>query len=128
MPADNSHHVIAAARRRSQATHRRAVAALRRMDNQGLPITYQALAREADVSRSWLYAQPDLRTEIDRLRQRARPADARTVPDRQRPSDASLQTRLDLAGQRIKNLEADTQRLRLALAQALADKRGRPRR
>jgi hypothetical protein len=98
------------------------------MDNQGLPITYQALAREADVSRSWLYAQPDLRTEIDRLRQRARPAAARTVPDRQRPSDASLQTRLDLAGQRIKNLEADTQRLRLALAQALADQRGRPRR
>jgi hypothetical protein len=98
------------------------------MDNQGLPITYQALAREADVSRSWLYAQPDLRTEIDRLRQRERPTDSRLVPDRQRPSDASLQTRLDLAGQRIKNLESDNQRLRLALAHALADRRGRPER
>jgi hypothetical protein len=128
MPADNSRHVIAAARQRSQATHRRAVEALRRMDNQGLPITYQALAREADVSRSWLYAQPDLRTEIDRLRQRERPTEARLVPDRQRPSNASLQTRLDLAGQRIKNLESDNQRLRLALAHALADRRGRPER
>lgn len=128
MPADNSHHLIAAARRRSQATNRRAVAALRRMDDQGLPITYEALAREAGVSRSWLYNQPVLRTEIDRLRQRKRPPEGRAVPDRQRPSDPSLRTRLELAGYRIKKLESDNQRLRLSLAQALADRRGTPAR
>lgn len=128
MPADNSRHLIAAARRRSQATHRRAVAALRRMDNQGLPITYQALAQQADVSRSWLYSQPALRTEIDRLRHRQRPAEARPVPDRQRPTDNSLRTRLDLAAHRISNLESENQKLRLALAQALADRRGTPQR
>jgi len=98
------------------------------MDDQGLPITYQALAREAGVSRSWLYSQPALRTEVDRLRQRKHPAEGRPVPDRQRPSDASLRTRLDLAEHRIKNLESDNQRLRLALAQALADRRGTPER
>ena len=68
MRADNSHHIVAAARRRATATRRRAIAALRRMDNAGQPISFDALAREAKVSRSWLYAQPDLRAEIDRLR------------------------------------------------------------
>jgi hypothetical protein len=72
MRADNSHHVIAAARRRSQATKRRAVAALRRIDNAGTPVNFQAVAREAEVSKSWLYTQPDLRAEIERLRFRHR--------------------------------------------------------
>jgi hypothetical protein len=63
MRADNSRHVIAAARQRFQATRRRATAALRRMDTTGIAITFDALAREAGVSRSWLYTQRDLRAE-----------------------------------------------------------------
>ena len=97
MRADNSHHVIDAARRRSQTTRRRAVAALRRMDNTGLPVTVDALAREAGVSRSWLYSQPDLRAAIERLRNRPRPATGRLVPDRQRSSDTSLLRRVEIA-------------------------------
>ena len=123
MRADNSTFVIAAARRRSQATHRRAVAALRRMDTTGIAVTFDALAREAGVSRSWLYNQPDLRAEVERLRQRRRPNGRRLVPDRQRASDPSLQRRLDLASERIKQLETDNQRLRQALSEALGDRR-----
>jgi len=123
MRADNSANVIAAAHRRSQSTHRRAVAALRRMDTTGIVVTFEAVAREADVSRSWLYNQPDLRTEIERLRERNRPGSNRQVPDRQRASAASLQRRLDLASAQNKKLEADNQRLRRALSQALGDRR-----
>ena len=46
---------------------RRAVAALRRIDNAGTPIN-RCRRREANVSRTWLYNQPDLRAEIERLR------------------------------------------------------------
>jgi Family of unknown function (DUF6262) len=123
MRADNAQHVIAAARRRSQTTHRRAIAALRRMDNTGTPITVEAVAREAGVSRSWIYSQPDLRAEIDRLRDRTRPASGRLVPDRQRTSDTSLLRRLELAAQRIRELETDNKRLRQALAEALGQRR-----
>ncbi|WP_433207073.1 DUF6262 family protein [Nocardia sp. CA-107356] len=98
MRADNSHHIIAAARRRTTATRRRAAAALRRMDNAGQSISFDALAREAKVSRSWLYSQPDLRAEIERLRDRRNPASPdRQVPDRQHASDASLRQRLKVA-------------------------------
>ena len=127
MRADNSQHVIAAARRRSEATKRRAVAALRRIDNAGTPITFDVIAQEAKVSRSWLYSQPDLRAEIERLRGRQRPT-ARPVPDRQRATDASLHQRLQIATERIRQLETDNQRLRRALAEALGERRADPRR
>jgi hypothetical protein len=123
MRADNAQHVITAARRRSQATRRRAVAALRRMDNAGQPVTVEGVAREAGVSRSWLYSQPDLRTEIERLRDPARPGAHRLVPHRQRASDASLLRRVELATQRIRELETDNKRLRQALAEALGQRR-----
>lgn len=123
MRADNSHHLLAAAQRRSQATHRRAAAALRRMDNAGVAVTFDAVAREAGVSRSWLYDQPDLRAEVQRLRDRQRPASGRVVPDRQRGTDASLLRRLELAAQRIRQLEEDNKRLRRALAEALGERR-----
>ncbi|HZD14114.1 MAG TPA: DUF6262 family protein [Pseudonocardiaceae bacterium] len=126
MRADNSHHVIDAARRRAQLTRRRAVAALRRIDNAGLPATVYAIAREANVSRSWLYNQPDLRAEIERLRDRPRPTAGRLVPDRQRSSDASLLRRVEVATQRIRDLETDNKRLRHALAEALGERRTAP--
>jgi hypothetical protein len=122
--ADNSRHVIAAARRRAGQTRQRAVAALRRMDAAGQRITFDAVAREAGVSRSWLYAQDDLRAEIGRLRQRhlATPP-APVPPQRQRASDSSLLRRLEAATIRIRRLEADNQQLRDALARALGERR-----
>jgi hypothetical protein len=127
MRADNTHHLTEASRRRSQATRRRAVAALRCMDTSGLPITIDAIAREAGVSRSWIYSQPDLRAEAGRLRDRPRPATGgAAVPDRQRTSDASLLRRVEVATQRIRELEADNKRLRAALAEALGERRLTP--
>src|SRR6478609_32908 len=113
MRADNSHHVIAAARQRSRATRRRAIAALRTLDNAGTQVSFDAVAREAKVSRSWLYSQPDLRAEIERLRSRPRTT-TRPVPDRQRTTDASLRQRLQLATTRIRALETAKRQLRHA--------------
>jgi hypothetical protein len=124
MRADNSRHVIAAVRRRAAATRQRAVSALRRMDKTGLPITFDSVAKQARVSRSWLYNQPDLRAEVERLRARRNPpSPARPVPDRQRASDASLLRRLESAAERIRRLEAENQQLREALALALGERR-----
>jgi Family of unknown function (DUF6262) len=124
MRADNSRHVIAAAHRRAGQTRQRAVAALRRMDATGQRITFDAVSRAAGVSRSWLYAQDDLRAEIQRLRRR-HPATPppQVPPQRQRASDASLLRRLEAATARIRHLEAANQQLRDALARALGERR-----
>lgn len=124
MRANNSRYVITAARRRAAATRKRAVTALHRMDKTGQPITFDALAREARVSRSWLYNQPDLRAEIVQLRdRRGSVPKVRPIPDRQRASNASLLHRLEVTTQRIRHLEAQNKKLREALALALGERR-----
>src|SRR5215472_3723783 len=124
MRADNSRHLIAAARRRGEQARQRAITTLRRMDNTGQPVTFEAVAANAGVSRSWLYAQADLRTQIERLRQRQRETPASPpIPSQQRTSAASLHRRLEAATTRIRHLEADNQQLRDALAHAIGEQR-----
>ncbi|HET9254983.1 MAG TPA: DUF6262 family protein [Pseudonocardiaceae bacterium] len=124
MRADNSHHVIASARRRAEQTRERAVAALRRLDATGQAINFDTVAKEAGVSRSWLYTQDDIRAEIERLRERrglTQPPS--TIPDSQRASEASILRRLEAATARIRTLHNENQQLRDALAKALGDRR-----
>ena len=68
MRSDNSRHIIAAARQRSQYTRAKAIQALRNLDAAGEPVTFESVAQKAGVSRSWLYTEPDLRAEIEQLR------------------------------------------------------------
>jgi hypothetical protein len=123
MRADNTRHLLKAAQHRAQQTRRKAVAALRRLDNTGQPINFDSVAREARVSRSWLYAQADLRSEIERLRDRRQPTAKPAPPRRQRASDPSLLRRLEAAAERIRQLEHDNHELRDALARALGEQR-----
>jgi hypothetical protein len=124
MRADNTRHLKAAARRRSEHTRKQAVKALRRLDATGAAVNFDAVAREAGISRSWLYAQPDIRAEIHRLRQRRQPAASTpAVPHQQRASDASLLRRLEAATERIRRLEQDNRELREVIAAALGEQR-----
>src|ERR1035437_3183882 len=74
----------APATRRSQAAQARAKTALRALDARGEPITFQAVAHAAGVSRQWLYTQPELRDEIEQLRAADSNAEDRLVPARDR--------------------------------------------
>ena len=94
------------------------------MDATGKPISFESVAREASVSRSWLYSQADLRQEVERLRTRHQPRPSTTAPpDRQRASETSLLRRLEAATERISHLERDNSALHAALAQALGEHR-----
>ena len=109
MRADNSAHIIAAARRRVDDARGRAMSALRSLDASGQPVTFRTVAAAASVSRSWLYAQDDLRGQIERLRTRQQQAQASPlVPDRQRATPASLLRRLEAAWTAPSFLEAVT--------------------
>jgi hypothetical protein len=98
-------------------------------------LTYDAVPaelarrRSEQDSRSWLYNQPDLRAEIERLRARrsGTAPGLPSVPDRQRASNASLLRRLESATERIRCLEAENRQLRDALAVALGAFGGFPR-
>jgi hypothetical protein len=121
--ADNTRHIIAAARQRRELTRAKAIQALRTLDSNAVPVTFEAVATAADVSRSWLYAQPDIRAEIEQLRAISGRAPATSVPSRQRSSDASLLRRLGAANERIRRLTEENRVLRAQLAQALGERR-----
>ena len=123
MRADNTRHISAAARQRREFTRAKAVQALRVLDAKGAPVTFEAVATAAGVSRSWLYAQPDIRAEIEQLRAVSSRAPATPVPARQRSSDASLLRRLEAANERIRHLAEENRVLRAQLAQALGERR-----
>ena len=67
MRRDNSHHLVAAAQRRRADTLERARRALHELGETGQRHTVTQIAAHAGVSRSWLYAQPELRDQLRRL-------------------------------------------------------------
>ena len=123
MRADNSkRHVIDAARRRSQATQQRAVAALRRMDNAGTPVTFESVANEAGVS-AILALHPH---QTYAVRIRTPPGTTQLHRQRAEPGDRRFLTRFlgphcgfEAANERIGELQSDNRRLRGALGEAL---------
>ena len=56
------------ARLRSENAMQRALAALQRMETCNREINFRSVAAEAQVSTSWLYGEPELRSRIARLR------------------------------------------------------------
>lgn len=123
MPADNTARLIDSARRRHELTRAKAIRTLRELDRAGTPVTFELVARTAEVSRSWLYSQPDIRDQIQQLRDTARPAPPSRVPASQRASDPSLRQRLQAACERNRQLTEDNRRLRRQLAEALGQLR-----
>ena len=119
MRADNTEQLITAARRRHEFTRSKTIRALRELDDAGTMITFETVARKAQVSRSWLYTQPDLRAEIERLRASGRRTALAPLPARQRSSDPSLQRRLEAINSRNRDLLDENTRLRRRLAGAL---------
>jgi hypothetical protein len=114
-----------AAARRHELTRSRAVQALRELDRAGTPVTFAGVAQAAGVSRSWLYTQADISSQIRRLRQKANGAGSAVgaIPAGQRSTDASLRARLTAALDRNRQLADENAQLRRQLARALGDQR-----
>lgn len=113
MQTDNTRHLLAATRKRSERARTRAAEALKQLRETGKTATVSELARMAGVSRSWLYTQPDLLDLLQQLNGSNRTSTSGVVT---RASDASLRRRLELAHQRIRQLTDENIRLRERLA------------
>jgi hypothetical protein len=122
MRADNSQFLRDAAAQRRARTAQRAAAAIRRLDADGQPVTFAAIAHTAGISRSWLYRDPTTRAEVERLR-RARPAAPSPPPSGQRASVESWRNRYETLLGTNRQLSEDNQRLRDQVATLLGELR-----
>jgi hypothetical protein len=112
-----------AAAQRTIDAERRVRTALRELDRQGAAISFVSVAQRARVSRAFLYANADLRGEIEALRQQSQDGNPPRLPVRERASDASIRARLRAALE-----ENQRQRLEIAgLREELAIAHGRVR-
>jgi hypothetical protein len=125
MPPDRTAHLITAAKQRHELTRAKAIRAIGELDRAGTAVTFGTVATAAQVSRSWLYTQADIRDEIRKLRACAPPRSRPTaaVPTTQRASAESLRQRMIIMQERIHNLVEENQRLRNQLAVALGKQR-----
>jgi hypothetical protein len=80
------------------------------MAKRGDPVTFNRVAETAGVSRSWLYRQPTLRQEIDRLRDAS--ASLPGLPSAERASTDSLRQQLHTYREEITRLRTENQELR----------------
>ncbi len=127
MSVEHIEQLSAHARRRSEQTRRRAHEALAVLAARGEAVTVAVLAKDAAVSRSWIYTQPDLLERIEELRQSA-PVRPTNAPTASQASLESLKRRLALAHQRIAQLRDENQQLRRSVEQLHGELRVRPNR
>ena len=82
MPADSSTHVISAGKRRHELTRAKAIKAIRELARTGGRVDFATVADRAGVSRSWLYTQPEINANIQRLRGRTARTRRTPIPAR----------------------------------------------
>lgn len=121
---DNTIHLLQAAAARHHNAVVNATAAIQELDRAGMPITFQAVAAAAGVSRSWLYRDPDMRAQIEHLRA-ASTGTAPPVPARERASRDSLRGQLEALRLELAELRRDNKVLRDQLARRLGEDRTR---
>ncbi len=123
MPLERAPLAIAAERKHHSAVQR-ARAALIAMHNASIQITFQSVADQAGVSRQWLYKNPELRAEIEKLR--ANHSSPHPVPAADRASDASRRQRNLMLLEENKRLRAENVALKQELAMLIGERRADP--
>ena len=130
MSADAATPLVAAAKQRHELTRARAIQAIRELDRAGAAVTFTAVAGQAQVSRSWLYSQPDICRQIRQLREATSRSTTAPIPASQRASDTSLLRRLETAhaenrrlSDQCTQLRAENTRLRRQIAHLLGEQR-----
>lgn len=123
MRADNSRFIVEAAKERRDAALRRTYEAIYSLDESGQPVTFAAVAAAASVSRAWLYRQPLIRAEIDRLRVAQARSSRPALPVAQRGSDESQHRRIEALLDDNKSLRDECRKLREQVARLLGEQR-----
>jgi Family of unknown function (DUF6262) len=122
MPERNTTGLAEAAEHRSARAADRTRSAIRRLERNGEPVSFQSVAHEAGVSRQFLYSQAPLRGEIERLRAAHLEADAQPPPQ-QRASEASLKARNHTLLDENRRLREELAQMREELASAWGELR-----
>jgi hypothetical protein len=117
MSAERTQAIRAAAATRSDDAAARARRVLRELRRRGARVNFAAVGAAAGVSRQFLYTHPELRQEIEQLRDEQH-SELSRLPLAERASDASIRARLRAGLDDNQRLREENARLREELALA----------
>jgi len=116
----NTAGLIAHARRRKEHALERVDAAITALLREGAPVNFNSVSKEADVTKQYLYANAQVRSRIEALRDQHR---ERAMRERRARSPGKTDASKDLVilakDRRIKELEEEVRRLRKDVQAAL---------
>ncbi|MGK2954938.1 MAG: DUF6262 family protein [Solirubrobacterales bacterium] len=118
--ADNTINLLRAAADKRDAATRRTIDVIEEFARTGAHVSVAVVAHTAGVSRGWIYQQPDLLAEINRLRENTSIV---PIPAAQRATDESIRQRLATAREEIERLRAENTMLRTQVARTLGEHR-----
>jgi len=97
------------AQKKRQATLEKVEQGIRQLIKEGRAITFHTVAQAADVSKAFLYKEPEIKERIEQLREQS----IKKQPEfKQRASDASKDAMIQTLRQRVKRLEVEVRDLR----------------
>lgn len=98
-----------AKRKREQALEKVEVG-IKKLIKEQRPINFNTVAEASDVSKAWLYKQPEVRQRIEHLRSQV--GSRQKTPPKNRASDESLKAIIQTLKARVKRLEEENRDLR----------------
>lgn len=85
--------------------------AIEQLRREKRPINFKVVAETAEVSTAWLYKEPDIKAQIEYLRD-AGTRKQKSVPPQQKASDASKDAKYQALKQRLQKVEGENKGLR----------------
>ncbi|MDK8643854.1 MULTISPECIES: DUF6262 family protein [Bacillaceae] len=68
-PMRNTKEIVRLAKQKNLETKKKVEKILSKLSLEGKPINFNSVSKEANVSKSWLYKEPEVRKRIENLRQ-----------------------------------------------------------
>ena len=97
------------AQKKRQAALEKVEQGIRQLLKEGRPVNFNTVVQAADVSKAFLYKEPEIKERIELLRQQG----AKRAPElKQRASDASKDALIRTLRERVKKLESEVRDLR----------------
>jgi pyruvate-formate lyase len=105
----NTEEIVRLAKQKSKETRENVDKVISKLSLEGETINFNAVAKEANVSKSWLYKEHDIRQRIESLRKQQKSVNALSKPKKSSRSEEVL---IKTLKDRIKELEEENIKLK----------------
>ena len=114
----NTTEIVRLAKQKSQKTREKVDKAISKFSIEGKAINFNSIAKEANVSKSWLYKEHDIRQRIESLRERQI---ASNVVSKPKKSSRSEEILIKTLKRRVMELEKENKKLQNQIQKLYGD-------